>query len=86
LLARPGRALRYHIHVMPRSYETLRAELEHILERYRAHATARDDGRGGLTREEAVKRIRLLGFTEGDARRWLGSEPRPKSSRSGRLI
>jgi hypothetical protein len=85
-------ALGRHIHSMPRSYESLRAELEHILGRYRAHATARDRGWGGLTREQAVKRIRQLGFTEGDAQRWLGSEPSSKPSkimaarRSGILI
>lgn len=62
---------------MPRSYESLRAELDDILERYRAHA-AQDGGKGGLTRAEAVKRIRQLGFTEGDAGRWLGSQPRSK--------
>ena len=65
---------------MPRSYERLRAEIEDILERYRAH-TARDGDKGGLTREQAVKRIRQLGFTEGDAERWLGSKPRSKSVR-----
>jgi len=58
---------------MPRSYESIRAELEDILERYRAH-TARDGDKGGLTREQAVKRIRQLGFTEGDAKRWLGQK------------
>ncbi len=59
---------------MRRSYENLRAELEDIVERYRAD-TARDGGKDGLTRVEAVKRIRQLGFTEGDAERWLGSKP-----------
>ena len=53
---------------MPRSYESLCAELEDILERYHV-PTWREDG---LTRAEAVKRIRKLGFTEGDAKRWLG--------------
>ena len=63
---------------MPRSYESLRAELDDIVERYRAHL-ANDRSKGTLTREEAVKRIRQLGFTEGDAERWLGPKPRPKS-------
>ena len=63
---------------MRRSYENLRAELDDVVERYRAH-TARDGDKGGLTREEAVKRIRQLGFTEGDAARWLGSKPASKS-------
>ena len=55
------------------SYESLRAELDEIVERYRARRT---DDRSGLTREEAVRRIRKLGFTEGDALRWLRSVPR----------
>jgi len=79
-----------HIHVMPRSYESIRAELDDIVERYRAY-TGRGVGKGGLTREEAAKRIRELGFIEGDAERWLGSKPSSKSPkiappRSGRLI
>jgi len=61
---------------MPLSYESLRAEIDGIVERYRAP----DGSRVGLTREEAAKLIRLLGFTEGDAQRWLGSEPRSKSA------
>ena len=60
---------------MPRSYESIRVELDDIVERYRAH----DGSKAGLTREEAVKRIRQLGFTQGDAVRWLSSKPRPKS-------
>ena len=35
-----------HIHVMPRSYESIRAELDDIVERYRAY-TGRDVGKGG---------------------------------------
>jgi len=62
---------------MRRSYENLRAELEQIVEGYRAN-TARDGSNDGLTRKEAVKRICQLGFTEGDAERWLGSKPRSK--------
>jgi hypothetical protein len=65
---------------MPPSYESLRAELNDIVEQYRAHI-ARDESKAGLTRGEAAKRIRQLGFTEGDALRWLGSKPRPKSLR-----
>jgi hypothetical protein len=78
----------HYIHVMPLSYESLRAELDGIVERYRAP----DGSRVGLTREEAVKRIRRLGFSEGDAERWLGSKPRSTSPkiaaapRSNRLI
>jgi hypothetical protein len=55
------------------SDESLRDELDEIMERYRAHLT---DGRSTLTREETIRRIRMLGFTEGDALRWLGSKPR----------
>ena len=66
------------IYVMPRSYESIRAELDDIVEQYRAY-TGRDVGKGGLTREEAATRIRQLGFTEGDAQRWLGSTPSSKS-------
>jgi hypothetical protein len=55
------------------SYESLRAELDEIVGRYRAHLT---DSRSALTREETIRRIRTLGFTEGDALRWLGSKPR----------
>jgi hypothetical protein len=66
---------RHHITVMSPSYESLRAELDEIVERYRAHL-ARDGSKVTLTREEAVKRIRQLGFTEGDAMRWLDQKPR----------
>jgi hypothetical protein len=55
------------------SYEGLRAELDQVVGRYRAHSA---DDRDTLTREEAVRRIRKLGFTAGDAFRWLGSKPR----------
>lgn len=54
---------------MASSYESVRAELDEIVERYRR---ARDGGRGTLTREEAVERIRRLGFARSDAMRWLG--------------
>jgi hypothetical protein len=60
---------------MSPSYESLRAELDEIVERYRAHL-ARAGGVGTLTREEAVERIRRLGFTRGDAMRWLDKKPR----------
>ena len=59
---------------MSPSYESLRAELDEIVERYRAYL-ARDGSKVTLTREEAVKRIRQLGFTEGDAMRWLDQKP-----------
>jgi hypothetical protein len=60
---------------MSPSYESLRAELDEIVERYRAQL--RDDrSQGTLTREEAAKRILKLGFTAADAERWLGPKPR----------
>jgi hypothetical protein len=64
---------------MSPSYESLRAELDDIVERYRARL-ANDRSKGTLTREEAVKRIRKLGFTEADATRWLDSKPRRPTS------
>jgi hypothetical protein len=57
---------------LTQSYESVRAELDEIVGRYRARL---GDTRDTLTREEAVRRIRVLGFTEGDALRWLGSGP-----------
>ena len=60
---------------MRRSYEKIRAELDDILERYRSHTA----NKSGLTYAEAVRLIRKLGFTEGDAVRWLGSKSRPES-------
>jgi hypothetical protein len=65
---------RLHIIVMSPSYESLRAELDEIVERYRAHLP-HDGSKVPLTREEAVRRIRKLGFTEGDAMRWLDQKP-----------
>ena len=59
---------------MSPSYESLRAELDEIVERYRAHLR-HDGSKVPLTREDAVKRIRKLGFTEGDAMRWLDQKP-----------
>ena len=59
---------------MRRSYETIRAEIDAIVEQYRAHGRS-EAARRGLTRAEAVKRIRQLGFTESDAIRWLGPKP-----------
>jgi hypothetical protein len=52
----------------------VRAELDEIVERYRAQF--HHDGRKPImTREEAIKRIRKLGFSAGDAMRWLGRQP-----------
>jgi len=50
------------------SYQSLRAELNEIVEQYPAHF---GDDRGTLTREETVKRIRKLGFTRGRVVAWL---------------
>jgi hypothetical protein len=58
---------------MAPSYESVRAELDEIVERYRL---GRDGGKGTLTREEAVERICRLGFARGDAMRWLDKKPR----------
>ena len=66
---------------MPRSYENLRAEIDAIVEQYHADTPWGFQGKHALTREEAVKRICHLGFTEGDANRWLGSKPHPKPLR-----
>jgi hypothetical protein len=59
------------------SYEKLRAALDDIIERYRARLVG-DRTRPTLSRKEAIKQIRALGFTEGDAMRWLD----PKRHRS----
>jgi hypothetical protein len=55
------------------SYEKLRAALDDIIERYRA-GVAGDRTRATLCRKEAIERIKALGFTEGDAMRWLDSK------------
>jgi hypothetical protein len=44
---------------MSPSYESLRAELDEIVERYRAHLP-HDGNKIPLTREEAVERIRII--------------------------
>jgi hypothetical protein len=62
-----------HISCMAPSYESVRAELDEIVERYRL---ARDSGKGTLTREEAVEGICRLGFARGDAMRWLDKKAR----------
>jgi hypothetical protein len=56
------------------SYEHHLATLEGIIERYRA-GLADDIKRRRLTRAEAVQRIKALGFTQGDAERWLDPKP-----------
>ena len=57
------------------SYESVRAELDQIVEQYRAHIPG-DGNKPRLAREEAVERIRRLGFTRGDALRWLDPKGR----------
>jgi hypothetical protein len=70
------RGARHHIDVMVQSYESSRAALDNIIERYRG-GLAGDRGRLALTREQAIELIKALGFTRGDALRWLD----PKSPR-----
>ena len=65
----------HHIKIMSTSYESLRAELDEIVEQYRT-PVPRDGSKGRLTLEEAVERIHKLGFTRGDAIRWLGQKRR----------
>jgi len=68
---------RRHIHVMAESYESSRAALDGIIERYRG-GLAGDRRRGALTREQAIELIKALGFTRGDALRRLDPKP-PRS-------
>jgi hypothetical protein len=58
---------------MAQSYESSRAALDDIIRRYRSGLAG---GRGGapLSREQAVELIKALGFTRGDALRWLDSK------------
>jgi hypothetical protein len=65
---------RRHIHVMADSYESCRAALDEIIRRYRARLVGDTSG-PTLTRKQAVLLIRALGFTEGDAFRWLDANP-----------
>ncbi|MGO8914912.1 MAG: hypothetical protein ACLQJR_03275 [Stellaceae bacterium] len=66
---------RRHIPAMVNSYEKLRAALDDIIERYRAGVVG-DRTRATLNRKEAIELIKALGFTEGDAMRWLDSKRR----------
>ena len=50
---------------MPRSYESIRAELDDIVERYRAHIV-HEGSKGGLTREE----IESVHFEYGDLKEY----------------
>jgi hypothetical protein len=60
---------------MANSYESCAAALDEIITRYRAGLTG-ERSRVTLSREQAIKLIRALGFTEGDAMRWLDEKPR----------
>jgi hypothetical protein len=61
---------------MAPSYESMRAALDEIIRRYRGDPGG--DRRGGpaLSREQAVEMIKALGFTRGDALRWLDAKNR----------
>ena len=59
---------------MAGSYESCLAALNDIIARYRS-GRARDGTKLPLTRAEAIERIKALGFTEGDATRWLDPKP-----------
>jgi hypothetical protein len=58
---------------MAQSYESSRAALDDIIRRYRS-GLAGGRGEAPLSREQAVELIRALGFTRGDALRWLDSK------------
>jgi hypothetical protein len=66
--------VRPHVHIMADSYESSLAALNDIITRYRARLVG-DSSRPTLTREQAVVLIKALGFTEGDAMRWLDAKP-----------
>ena len=61
-----------YLFCMAPSYESVRAELDEIVERYHL---GRRGGNGTLTRDEAVESICRLGFARGDAMRWLDKKP-----------
>lgn len=65
--------------IMAPSYESSRAALDDIIMQYRAGRTSR--GRATLSRERAIELIKALGFTRGDALRWL--DPKPPKPGSG---
>lgn len=59
---------------MAPSYESTRAALDEIIRRYRGDPAG--DRRAGpaLSREQAIEMIKALGFTRGDAARWLDAK------------
>jgi hypothetical protein len=54
----------------PRSYEETRERLETIIKEYRVGARSETD------RATAIEAIRQLGFSQGDAARWLDGRQR----------
>jgi hypothetical protein len=58
---------------MAQSYKSSHAALDDIIRRYRAGQIGR--GRAALSREQAIELIKALGFTRGDAGRWLDPKP-----------
>ena len=61
---------------MTQSYESTRAALDEVIMRYRGDVVGDRHGLPPLSRELAIEMIRALGFTRGDALRWLDSERR----------
>lgn len=69
-------SVRHHIHFMG-SYESCLAALNEIIARYRAGLTG-ERSRVTLSCDQAIQLIKALGFTAGDAMRWLDAKaPRP---------
>jgi hypothetical protein len=56
------------------SYESRVAAIDEIITRYRAGLTA-ERSRVALSRDQAIPLIKALGFTKGDAMRWLDAKP-----------
>jgi hypothetical protein len=59
---------------MAQSYESNRAALDDIIRQYRAGQSG-DRRAMTLSREQAIELIKALGFTRGDALRWLDPKP-----------
>jgi len=66
--------VRHHIYIMGDSYESCVAAIDEIITRYRAGSTA-ERSKVALSRDQAITLIKALGFTEGDAMRWLDAKP-----------
>lgn len=52
------------------SYEQMMAKMKDIEQRYRAKLRGNDGG-DGLTKDEAIEAYTKLGYTEGQARRYI---------------